>query len=215
VNQRGLFITLEGGEGAGKTTAMTYVEAALRDAGVDLICTREPGGTQLGERLRETLLTPGEASIEPLAELLMMFAARAQHLTEVIIPALQRGQWVLCDRFTDATYAYQGAGRNLGEARVRVLEELVQRELRPDLILLLDVPAEVGLSRARGRAALDRFEQEDLAFFERVRAAYLSRAARSSGRYQVIDASADLSAVQQSLRNVIEDLLDCPPLVQS
>ncbi|EED33006.1 thymidylate kinase [gamma proteobacterium NOR5-3] len=209
-----MFITLEGGEGAGKSTAMTYVERGLREAGVDLICTREPGGTRLGEQLRETLLAPSETGINPLAELLMMFAARAQHLSECILPALGRGQWVLCDRFTDASYAYQGAGRNMGESPVAVLEELVQGGLRPDLTLLLDVPSETGLSRARGRGALDRFEQEDHAFFERVRQSYLSRAKRSSGRYQIIDASADLAAVEQALEAVVQDLLACPPLVQ-
>jgi dTMP kinase len=159
-------------------------------------------------------LAPSEAGINPLAELLMMFAARAQHLSECILPALGRGQWVLCDRFTDASYAYQGAGRNMGESPVAVLEELVQGGLRPDLTLLLDVPSETGLSRARGRGALDRFEQEDHAFFERVRQSYLSRAKRSSGRYQIIDASADLAAVEQALEAVVQDLLACPPLVQ-
>lgn len=215
MSQRGLFITLEGGEGAGKSTAMTYVEKGLREAGVDLICTREPGGTRLGEQLRETLLAPSEIGIDPLAELLMMFAARAQHLSECIVPALQRGQWVLCDRFTDASYAYQGAGRSLGDAPVSALEELVQGGFRPDLTLLLDVPAEIGLSRARGRGALDRFEQEDHAFFERVRQSYLSRARRSSGRYQIIDASAELTEVEGALQSVVKDLLACPPLVDN
>lgn len=215
MSQRGLFITLEGGEGAGKSTAMTYVEKGLREAGVDLICTREPGGTRLGEQLRETLLAPSEIGIDPLAELLMMFAARAQHLSECIVPALQRGKWVLCDRFTDASYAYQGAGRSLGEAPVSALEELVQGGFRPDLTLLLDVPAEIGLSRARGRGALDRFEQEDHAFFERVRQSYLSRARRSSGRYQIIDASAELTEVEAALQSVVKDLLACPPLVDN
>lgn len=215
MSQRGLFITLEGGEGAGKSTAMTYVERGLREAGVDIVCTREPGGTRLGEQLRETLLAPTEIAIDPLAELLMMFAARAQHLRECIVPALQRGQWVLCDRFTDASYAYQGAGRSLGEAPVSALEELVQGGLRPDVTLLLDVPAELGLSRARGRGALDRFEQEDHAFFERVRHSYLSRARRSSGRYQIIDASAELVEVERALQAVVKDLLACPPLVDN
>jgi dTMP kinase len=215
VSQRGLFITLEGGEGAGKSTAMTYVEQGLREAGVDIVCTREPGGTRLGEQLRETLLTPSEKGIDPVAELLMMFAARAQHLSECIVPALERGQWVLCDRFTDATYAYQGAGRNMGEAPVSALEELVQGNLRPDLTLLLDVPAAVGLSRARGRGALDRFELEDQAFFERVRHSYLSRAKRSSGRYQIIDASAELVDVERALQAIVKDLIACPPLVDN
>ena len=211
MSQRGLFITLEGGEGAGKSTASAYIRDALADTNIELLCTREPGGTLLGERLRDTLLAPSEVSINPMAELLLIFAARAQHIEECIAPALRAGQWVLCDRFTDASFAYQGAGRNLGAAPVSTLEELVQGELRPDLTLLLDVPADAGLERARGRGALDRFEQEDLAFFERVRQAYLSRAARSSGRYRVIDAAADLDAVQGELQRVVDDLINCPP----
>lgn len=214
MSQRGLFITVEGGEGAGKSTAMAFLEPALREAGVDLLCTREPGGTGLGERLRDILLTPADTAIDPMAELLMIFAARSQHLRERVVPALQRGQWVLCDRFTDASFAYQGAGRGLGEAAVAALEDLVQGELRPDLTLLLDAPVEVGLERARGRGTLDRFEQEDLAFFERVRSAYLSRAARSSGRYRVIDASADLPEVERSLRAVVDDLVACPAVLE-
>lgn len=213
MSQRGLFITVEGIEGAGKSTAMQLLSAALREAGVDLVCTREPGGTILGERLRDLLLSPTDSVIEPQAELLMMFAARAQHLAECIRPALQGGQWVLCDRFTDASYAYQGAGRQLGSDRVAVLEEFVQGDFRPDLILLLDVPVEVGISRARGRGALDRFEQEDMAFFERVRQAYLTRAAQSSGLYQIIDASQRLHEVQASLRALVAELLACPQML--
>jgi dTMP kinase len=149
-----------------------------------------------------------------MAELLMIFAARAQHLAQCIRPALERGQWVLCDRFTDASFAYQGAGRRIGEESVAVLESLVQDELRPDLTLLLDAPVDVGLERARGRGALDRFEQEDMAFFERVRQAYLSRAARGSGRYQLIDAGADLPTVQRALEAVLANLIACPATVE-
>ena len=214
MSQRGLFITVEGGEGAGKSTAMAFLEPALREAGVDLLCTREPGGTRLGERLREILLAPAESPVDPMAELLMIFAARAQHISERVLPALQRGQWVLCDRFTDASYAYQGAGRRLGDEKISLLEDLVQGELRPDLTLLLDAPVELGLERARGRGALDRFEQEDIAFFERVRSAYLSRARRSSGRYRVINAAADLDEVQQALKAVLSDLLACPTVLE-
>lgn len=214
VTERGLFITVEGIEGAGKSTAMNLLGSALRKAGIDLVCTREPGGTVLGERLRELLLSPGDVAIEPSAELLMMFAGRAQHLAECIGPALRRGQWVLCDRFTDASYAYQGAGRELGSERVAVLEEFVQGELRPDLILLMDVPVELGIARARGRGALDRFEQEDMAFFERARQAYLRRAAQSSGRYQVIDAAQTLGDVQACLRKIVDELLACPSMLE-
>lgn len=213
MSQRGLFITLEGGEGAGKSTAMTFIEDRLRAAGLDIVCTREPGGTQLGEQLRQTLLAPSDIGIVAKAELLMMFAARAQHLAECIVPALQRGQWVLCDRFTDASYAYQGAGRGMGEGPVSVLEDFVQGEFRPDLTLLLDVPADIGLARARGRGVLDRFELEDRAFFERVRESYLSRAKRSSGRYQIIDASAALVDVERQLQDLVSNLIACPPLV--
>jgi len=215
MSQRGLFITLEGGEGAGKSTAMAFIREALAGTDIELLCTREPGGTLLGERLRDTLLAPSEVSINPMSELLLIFAARAQHIQERIVPALEAGKWVLCDRFTDASFAYQGAGRGLGSAPVSILEELVQGELRPDLTLLLDVPSDVGLERARGRGALDRFEQEDLAFFERVRQNYLARAARSSGRYRVIDAALELDAVQRELQLVVKDLLGCPPQLDS
>ncbi len=207
MNSRGLFITVEGSEGAGKTTALDYLEAALRDASVHVLRTREPGGTQLGERMRELLLDPEVGSVDPLAELLLIFAARAQHLREKILPALKAGQWVLCDRFTDATYAYQGAGRELGMARVAELEAFVQGERRPDLTLLMDIPVAAGLDRARGRGALDRFEQEDIAFFERVRQAYLDRAAQSSGRYLIVDANRTLPEVEASLGDIAGQLV--------
>lgn len=215
MSERGLFITVEGVEGVGKSTAMSLLAKALDDAGIASVCTREPGGTALGERLRELLLTPDDTAIDPLAELLMMFAARAQHLREVIHPALHRGHWVLCDRFTDATYAYQGHGRRMGDARIAQLENLVQGDFRPDLTLLLDAPVEVGIERARGRGTLDRFEQEDLEFFERVRQAYLNRAKHSSGRYHVIDASRALDEVETSLRQFLSDLTACPQRVEN
>lgn len=211
---RGLFITLEGGEGAGKSTALGYLESALREAGVELVTTREPGGTELGEQLRSVLLTPTAVPVEPTAELLMIFAARAQHLQQCILPALYAGKWVLCDRFTDASYAYQGQGRGLGEAPVSLLEDLVQGEFRPDVTLLLDVPVDVGLERARGRGALDRFEQEDRAFFERVRQGYLSRARRGSGRYHIVDASRELPEVQASLAAILKELVACPAVLE-
>lgn len=211
MSERGLFITMEGVEGAGKSTAMDLVESLLKDADIEVVCTREPGGTVLGEKLRGLLLATGEEAVDPMAELLMMFAARAQHLEQVILPSLKAGRWVLCDRFTDASFAYQGAGRKLGDAPVAVLEELVQGELRPDFTILLDAPTEVGLERARGRGALDRFEQEDIAFFERVRRDYLRRAASSSGRYHVIDASHDLPTVQAALREFVTALTAFPP----
>ena len=213
--ERGLFITIEGSEGAGKSSAMEFLTEALQSASVDLLPTREPGGTKLGERLREILLNTYDVPITPMSELLMIFAARAQHVEQVIRPALLEGHWVLCDRFTDASYAYQGGGRSMGEGPVRALEDLVQGSLRPDVTILLDVPVEVGLERARGRGELDRFEQEDLEFFERVRQSYLSRARRSTGRYRVIDASLDIQEVQAQLRTFVDELVDCPPVLES
>jgi dTMP kinase len=204
---RGLFITVEGTEGAGKSTALDFIEESLRRGGVDLVRTREPGGTELGDRLRDVILDPHLDAINPLAELLVIFAARAQHLVERIVPALERGQWVLCDRFTDATYAYQGAARGLGSAPVAALEDLVQGDLRPDMSLLLDLPVETGLERARQRGELDRFEQEAPAFFQRVRDCYLDRARRSSGRYRIVDAGQDIDGVNAELRKIIDDLL--------
>ncbi|WP_137818010.1 dTMP kinase [Pseudomonas sp. 2FG] len=204
----GLFITLEGPEGAGKSTNREYLAERLRARGIDVVLSREPGGTPLAERIRELLLAP---SAEPMAadtELLLVFAARAQHLAEVIRPALARGAVVLCDRFTDATYAYQGGGRGLSEARIAALENFVQGELRPDLTLIFDLPVEVGLARAVARGRLDRFEQEGRDFFESVRQAYLRRATAEPARYRVVDAAQSLAQVQQSLDALLPELLE-------
>ena len=209
MSNRGLFITVEGGEGVGKSTNIAFLEQQLRDRGVDLLVTREPGGSKLGEALRQLLLDVSDESVDPMAELLMMFAARAQHIKTRIEPALAAGRWVLCDRFTDATYAYQCGGRGIARSAVAVLEELVQEQLRPDCTLLLDAPVSIGMARARERGQLDRFEQEELAFFERVRATYIDLAENSSGRYRIIDASAPLEAVQQQLLKVCNDLTAC------
>jgi dTMP kinase len=206
---RGLFITFEGGEGAGKSTNIAYLQAHLQSRGVDLVVTREPGGTRLGEDVREVLLRLRDEPVAPMAELLLLFAARAQHLQEVIQPALLAGKWVICDRFTDASYAYQCGGRGMSAASVRTLETLVQGELRPDYTLLLDAPVETGLERARGRGELDRFEQEELAFFQRVRDTYLQLAKESSGRYHLVDASQPLEAVQARLQEICEELFAC------
>lgn len=208
---RGLFVTVEGVEGVGKSTNMTFLAERLRASGVDLVVTREPGGTPLGEDLRKVLLTPRDDAVAPLAELLMMFAARAQHLQSVILPALQAGRWVLCDRFTDATYAYQSGGRGLDAALVRTLEHLVQGELRPDYTLLLDAPPEVGLERLRERGSADRFEQEAVEFFHRVRNTYLRLAHESSGRYRIVDASRPLADVEAQLTLICDELLCCWP----
>ncbi len=202
---RGKFITVEGVEGVGKSTNMAFIARFLRERGMDVVETREPGGTPTGEAIRELLLDARRTDIHTDTELLLMFAARAQHLAELIRPALERGQWVLCDRFTDATYAYQGGGRGVPAARIAVLEDWVQGELRPDLTILLDLPVGDGLQRAAGRSEPDRFEQEQQAFFERVRAAYLARAEAAPQRYRVIDASPQLTEVQARLRAVLED----------
>ncbi len=204
----GLFITLEGPEGAGKSTNREYLAERLRERGVEVLLTREPGGTPLAERVRELLLTPSDEPMAADTELLLVFAARAQHLAQVIRPALMRGCVVLCDRFTDATYAYQGGGRGVPEARIAVLENFVQGELRPDLTLVFDLPVEVGLARAAARGRLDRFEQEGRGFFEAVRQAYLRRAAAEPQRYRVVDAAQSLDQVQRDLDRLLPQILE-------
>lgn len=204
----GLFITLEGPEGAGKSTNREYLAERLREQGVDVLLTREPGGTPLAERIRELLLAPSDEPIAADTELLLVFAARAQHLQQVIRPALARGSVVLCDRFTDATYAYQGGGRGLSTARIAQLEQFVQGELRPDLTLIFDLPVEVGLARAAARGRLDRFEQEQRSFFESVRHAYLARAEQSPQRYRVLDAGQSLAQVQADIDALLPSLLE-------
>jgi dTMP kinase len=199
----GRFITLEGGEGAGKSTAQAYLAEKLTAQGISVLQTREPGGTPLAEAIRRNLLSLDEEAPVEMAELLLVFAARAQHLSKVIEPALNQGQWVLCDRFTDATYAYQGAGRGLSPRQIGKLETLVQGDRRPDTVILLDMPPEIGLARARARGALDRFEQEKHAFFDRVRQGYLGRAAEFPDRYVIVDAAQELSKVQKSLEAVM------------
>ena len=194
------FITIEGGEGAGKSTAQRFISDRLAERGIATVQTREPGGTPLAEAIRQTLLSvDGEAPVE-MTELLLVFAARAQHLAKVIEPALARGDWVLSDRFTDATYAYQGAARGLSTATILHLEQLVQSGRQPDKVLILDLPPEIGMARARSRGELDRFEREDHDFYERVRAGYLARAEAMPERYSVIDAGQDLPKVESALR---------------
>ncbi|ROL68431.1 dTMP kinase [Pseudomonas chlororaphis] len=204
----GLFITLEGPEGAGKSTNREYLAERLRAAGIEVLLTREPGGTPLAERIREVLLTPGDEVMNADTELLLVFAARAQHLAAVIRPALARGAVVLCDRFTDSTYAYQGGGRGLSVERIASLEHFVQGELRPDLTLVFDLPVEIGLARASARGRLDRFEQEGRVFFEAVRNAYLKRAEADPARYQLVDAAQPLAQVQQALDGLLPQLLE-------
>ena len=203
---KGCFITVEGIEGVGKTTSLEFIQQYLETQGVEVIRTREPGGTPLAEDIRELLLRPREESVAELTELLLMFAARAQHIEQCIRPALERGTWVLCDRFTDATYAYQGGGRGLDQSRIAQLESLVQGALRPDLTILLDLPAKEGMARARARSAPDRFESEAEAFFERVRHCYLQRAAAEPRRFAVIDAAPPLEQVQADIRQALAGL---------
>lgn len=196
---KGKFITVEGIEGVGKTTNIGFIHQQLQAAGRDVVLTREPGGTPLGEAVRGLLLDPEYTGMDATCELQLMFAARAEHLARVVWPALEKGQWVLCDRFTDATYAYQGGGRGIDTGIIARLEDLVQGDFRPDLTLLLDVPVEVGLARASKRGAMDRFEQEQVGFFEKVRNCYLDMAKTSPGRYRVVDASLSLDEVQKQI----------------
>jgi dTMP kinase len=202
--QRGSFITVEGGEGVGKSTNIAFIAEQLRAAGHEPLLTREPGGTTLAESIRALLLEPRSETMAPMTELLLVFAARAQHIAEVIEPALAAGRWVLCDRFTDATYAYQGTARGGNLDTIRALEQLVQHELRPDLTILLDAPAALGRQRAAARGALDRFEQEREVFFEAVRKGYEQRALSEPERFRTIDASLSLTHVQRQLQDVLQ-----------
>lgn len=202
------FITLEGSEGVGKTTNLEHIQSILNAHHIDFIVTREPGGTELGEQMRELLLGHKHDGMADETELLMMFAARSEHLDKVIKPALEKGQWVLCDRFTDATYAYQGGGRGIDIKRIQILEDYVQGDCHPDLTLLLDAPIEIGRERAGKRSAPDRFEKEQTEFFNKVRNAYLQRAENDPQRMKVIDASVELEAVKQQISQQIEAFID-------
>jgi dTMP kinase len=200
---RGKFITLEGGEGVGKTTNLIFITHYLQQHNITVVVTREPGGTALAEKIRHLLLDKDSEVISEHAELLLIFAARAQHIKHVIEPALARGDWVLCDRFTDATYAYQGGGRNMRVSTIEWLENLVQGNLRPDLTVLLDTPVEIGIDRARARGVLDRFESEKISFFEQVRRAYLLQAELHPERIKLIKANQPLVDVQRALVDVV------------
>ncbi len=203
----GKFITLEGSEGSGKTTNMAYIEQLLEEAGVELIVTREPGGTPLGETIREILLDSRQTSMSEDTELMLMFAARAQHMHEKIRPALDAGKWVLCDRFVDATYAYQGGGRGISLERIGKLDNWVLNGFKPELTLYLDIGVAQGLKRAEARAELDRFEKEKIDFFERVRSGYLNRVEAEPERFRVVDASEPLEQVQRSIKSHIEQFI--------
>ena len=201
---KGIFISLEGGEGAGKSTQNKRIVEWLRGQGKTVIETREPGGTAVSEQIRQVLLDTRNAGLNAIAELLMMFAARSQLLEEVIQPALAEGKVIVCDRFADASYAYQGGGRQLGAETVALVEQIVLKGLQPDLTLLFDVPVELGMTRVADRGAADRFEIESNGFFERVREAYLERAAQDPGRFKVIDASQDQEHVWQQVKSTLK-----------
>ena len=204
-NTVGAFITLEGGEGVGKSTNVAFMVSYLQKSGIEAVVTREPGGTPLAEEIRELLLHVREEAMDPLTELLLVFAARAQHLNGVIAPALAEGRWVICDRFTDATYAYQGGGRGMDEAAIATLEQLVQGSLRPDLTIYLDAPPAVAASRIADRDH-DRFEREQADFFAAVRDTYTKRA-KTNPRMHMIDAGKPIASVQAAIARVLDDFL--------
>ena len=200
----GQFITLEGTEGAGKSTNLLFIESFLAEKGVELLVTREPGGTEIGEAIREVLLNKEFTAMQDETELLLMFAARAQHLKEKIQPALAQGKWVISDRFTDATYAYQGGARGMDIQRIAQIEQWVQQGFQPDTTFVFDLPVEIGMARVAARSqetgqVIDRFEQEKQDFFEKVRATYLARAAASPARYEILDASQSLETIQAQI----------------
>lgn len=204
-SERGRFITLEGSEGVGKTTSLKFVKDLIESKGHKVLVTREPGGTPLAEDLRATLLANRVEKVEPDAELLLMFAARCQHVNQVIKPALESGSWVICDRFVDATYAYQGGGRGIPFERIRQIESWSLGEFKPDLTILLDMPVEAGMARTRLRGSPDRFESEKIEFYQLIRDAYLRRASQEPQRIKVIDAAPAIDQVQSQLRALIQE----------
>ncbi len=209
-NDKGVFITIEGVEGGGKTTNIPFIQqtlTALLPPHQPITLTREPGGTKIGEAIRGILLSADLPSMHEDTELLLMFAARAEHVRTVIIPALKQGHWVICDRFTDASYAYQGGGRGVELKRIAQLEQFTQGSLRPDITLLFDLDAETGLGRAKQRAALDRFEQEDITFFNRIRSQYLAMAEAEPARYRTIQADQPLEKVQQQVYQILQAII--------
>ena len=201
---KGRFITLEGVEGAGKSTLMDFIGECLKQAGHTVVMTREPGGTRTGEQIRNILLDSSNIGLSDETELLLMFAARMQHLQEIILPALNEGKLVVCDRFTDASYAYQGAGRGIDEKQIAQLENWVQQDLRPDLTVLFDLDVEIGLRRAGKRGEADRFEQQETEFFERIQQCYLQRAQKEPERFRIIDAAKSFEEVKQQIMTVLQ-----------
>jgi len=203
---RGKFITVEGVEGVGKSTNVDFLATAIKSQGFDVVCTREPGGTPMAERIRQMLLEHGEEPLPDIAELLLFFAARCLHIDNTIRPALDAGKWVICDRFTDASRAYQGAGRGLDMQRINLLADWVQDDLQPDMTLLLDAPAEIGMQRAEQRGATDRLESEQISFYKRIRAGYLALAEAHPERFVVVDAARPLQDVQASIAAALDGI---------
>lgn len=205
--KNGIFLTIEGVEGVGKSTAMEYIQDYLRTKKIDFILTREPGGTSLAEEIRQVLLKPNSEEVMlPETELLLMFASRIQHIAHVILPALREGKWVVSDRFVDASFAYQGGGRGIDLARIEYMEKWLVHPLHPDMTLLLDASAEIGLARAKHRGPHDRIEMEKIDFFERVRAVYLARATEDPKRFRIIDATEPLDLVHANIRKMLDEL---------
>ena len=205
---KGLFLVLEGGEGVGKTTNMAFIQSYLKQANIKFQHSREPGGTPLAEKIRELILTKHSENVSNMTELLLMFAARAQHIQVKINPVLDSGEWLVCDRFTDATYAYQGGGRGFDKQLIEQLEQLVQQDLRPDCTIILDAPVEVGFARASARAELDRMESESVNFHQAVRASYLERAKQMPEKYAVINADQPLDHVQAAIKIELDRLIE-------
>ncbi|MCC2666854.1 MAG: dTMP kinase [Gammaproteobacteria bacterium] len=202
----GFFITLEGSEGTGKSTALKFIQDYLIQAKKEYIVTREPGGTPIAEQIRQVLLAPGmDEAMVPETELLLMFAGRVQHIQHVILPALKDRKWVICDRFVDASFAYQGSGRGIDESRIAWLENWLV-PIRPDLTLLFDVPVSIGLERAKHRGTHDRIEQEKIDFFERVRVGYLNRMKQDTNRFRLIDATQSLEQVQIAIKKILDEI---------
>ena len=205
--KKGLFITLEGIEGAGKSTAVDFIEEFLMKEGHDVIKTREPGGTVIGEQIREILLNNENHTLTYDTELLLVFSARAQHIQEVILPALSSGKIILCDRFTDASYAYQGGGRDIDASRINLLEKWVQGDLKPNLTLLFDLDAGVGMQRTKKRSDADRFEREEINFFKKIRNTYLERAKKEPQRFRIINSALSLERVKKQIITILKDFL--------
>jgi len=208
MTKRGLFISIEGVEGVGKSTNLAFIQSLLAAQDIPFVTTREPGGTPLAEKIRDLLLDKNNTEMADITELMLVFAARAQHVSVLIEPALSRGEWVICDRFTDSTYAYQGGGRNTSSDLIQSIDEVALKQYQPDITLLLDLPIEVGLERASQRGELDRFETESVDFFKRVRDTFLLRASREPERFRPIDASKSLDDVQVAIEIVIKQAIE-------